>query len=100
MSLESTFNVLTVCARELHLHNADQPPTMVMPIENNLQAWILALSGVSIVLSWVAVILRLIAKHIRKRFDYSDYCIVAALVLHHSSPPQRSFPLEASIAYA
>ena len=84
MSLGSTFNVFAVCARELHLHNAHQPPTMVMPIENNLQAWILALSGVSIALSWVAVILSLIAKNIRKRFDYSDYCIVAALVLYYS----------------
>jgi hypothetical protein len=66
---------------------------MVMPIENNLQAWILALSSISIALSWVAVILRLIAKHIRKRFDYSDYCIVAALVLHYSFPLTTLFSI-------
>jgi hypothetical protein len=53
---------------------------MVIPIENYLQVWILALSGASIAIAWIAVILRLVAKHIRRKFDYSDYCIVAALV--------------------
>ena len=73
---------------------------MVIPIENYLQVWILALSGASIAIAWIAVILRLVAKHIRRKFDYSDYCIVAALVPHHSSIPQRYVMVEASIAYA
>ncbi|CAN9352634.1 hypothetical protein CC77DRAFT_1063291 [Alternaria alternata] len=55
---------------------------MIIPIENYLQVWTLALSGASIAIAWIAVILRLVAKHIRRKFDYSDYCIVAALVSH------------------
>ena len=73
---------------------------MVIPIENYLQVWILALSGASIAIAWIAVILRLVAKHIRRKFDYSDYCIVAALVPHYSSILQRSVTVEVSIAYA
>ena len=73
---------------------------MIIPIENYLQVWTLALSGASIAIAWIAVILRLVAKHIRRKFDYSDYCIVAALVPYHVSISQRSVTLEASIAYA
>ncbi|CAN9149473.1 unnamed protein product [Alternaria alternata] len=73
---------------------------MIIPIENYLQVWILALSGASIAIAWIAVILRLVAKHIRRKFDYSDYCIVAALVPYHVSISQRSVKLETSIAYA
>jgi len=57
---------------------------MMHPIETGLQVWIIALSASSIAMSTIAVILRLVAKYVRKRFDGSDYCIIAALVLHTS----------------
>jgi len=59
---------------------------MAFTIETGLQVWTIALSVSSIALSTIAVILRLVAKHMRKRIDASDYCIIAALVL----PPHPS----------
>ncbi|RAR14521.1 integral membrane protein [Stemphylium lycopersici] len=55
---------------------------MSIPIENDLQIWILVLSGISIAVSTLAVILRLVAKFMRNKFDSSDYCIIAALVMN------------------
>ena len=55
---------------------------MAFKIETELQVWTIALSVSSIALSTIAVILRLVAKYIRKRIDASDYCIIAALVLY------------------
>ena len=54
--------------------------TVAIPIENSKQVSILVLSSVSIVLATVCVGLRLVAKTISNRLDYSDYCIIAALV--------------------
>ena len=59
---------------------------MAFTIETGLQVWTIALSVSSIALSTIAVILRLVAKYIRKRIDASDYCIIAALVLHPCPP--------------
>jgi hypothetical protein len=53
---------------------------MVLPIENNGQLGLLAASAISIFIATVFVVLRLIAKHMGTRIDYSDYCIVVALV--------------------
>jgi len=55
---------------------------MAFTIETGLQVWTIALSVSSIALSTIAVILRLVAKYMRKRIDASDYCIIAALVLY------------------
>jgi hypothetical protein len=52
----------------------------MIPIENGSQVGILVLSTFSIVLAAVAVMLRLIARNITKKIDFSDYCIVVALV--------------------
>jgi hypothetical protein len=52
----------------------------MIPFENNLQVGIILLSTFSILLAVVAVVLRLIARHMKKKIDYSDYCIIAALV--------------------
>jgi len=51
-----------------------------IPIENGQQVGILATSCISILIVIVAVGLRLAAKRIANRIDYSDYCILAALV--------------------
>jgi hypothetical protein len=53
---------------------------IMIPFENNLQVGIILLSTFSIVLALVAVVLRLIARHMKKKIDYGDYCIIAALV--------------------
>jgi len=54
--------------------------TDTIPIENGQQVGILVTSSVSILMVIVAVGLRLTAKRIANRIDYSDYCILAALV--------------------
>jgi hypothetical protein len=51
-----------------------------MAIENNDQVAVLVTSGLCIVIPALAVGLRFIAKTMRGGHDYSDYCIVAALV--------------------
>ncbi|KAF2204466.1 hypothetical protein GQ43DRAFT_446691 [Delitschia confertaspora ATCC 74209] len=51
-----------------------------VPIENSGQVGILVASSVSIFIAALSVGLRLLAKRISSRFDYSDYCIIAALV--------------------
>jgi hypothetical protein len=51
-----------------------------VPIENGNQIAILASSIISIVIAAVSVGLRLAAKFMGCGFDYSDYCILAALV--------------------
>ncbi|KAF9697828.1 hypothetical protein EKO04_004378 [Ascochyta lentis] len=52
---------------------------MTVPIENGGQIGILIASAVSIFTVVFFVSLRLIAKWIGSRLDYSDYCIIAAL---------------------
>jgi hypothetical protein len=54
--------------------------TMTVPIENANQVGILVSSSISIFIATISVLLRLVAKKIGFGFDYSDYCIVAALV--------------------
>ena len=54
-----------------------------VPIENGLQVGTLAASSISIALVVVTVGLRLLAKSLSAGFDYSDYCIVGALVSIH-----------------
>lgn len=54
--------------------------TTTVPIENGKQVGILVTSSISIGIVAVSVGLRLAAKKIGFGFDYSDYCIVAALV--------------------
>ncbi|KAH7130091.1 hypothetical protein B0J11DRAFT_243866 [Dendryphion nanum] len=54
--------------------------TTTVPIENSGQVGLLVSSSISIFIVVVAVILRLIAKHIASKLDYSDYCIVGALI--------------------
>jgi len=71
---------------------------MAFTIETGLQVWTIALSVSSIALSTIAVISRLVAKYIRKRIDASDYCIIAALVLH-PHPPSSSCILMHHIAH-
>jgi hypothetical protein len=51
-----------------------------IPIENGQQVSILVTSSISILIAIVSVGLRLVAKSIGNRIDYSDYCIIAALV--------------------
>ena len=51
-----------------------------IPIENGQQVGILVTSSISILIVIVAVGLRLVAKKIADRIDYSDYCILAAAV--------------------
>jgi hypothetical protein len=68
-----------------HFH-ATVPPnksismTDTIPIENGQQVGILVTSSISILIVIVAVGLRLVAKWIANRIDYSDYCILAASV--------------------
>jgi hypothetical protein len=52
----------------------------MIPIENKYQVNIFIICSLSIVIATVPVILRLIAKNISKRLDYSDYCIIVALL--------------------
>lgn len=51
-----------------------------IPIENGQQVSVLVTSSISIFIAVVFVGLRLVAKRIRNRIDYSDYCILVALV--------------------
>jgi hypothetical protein len=51
-----------------------------IPIENNAQVGILVASSVSIFIAAVSVGLRLLAKRLAGGLDYSEYCIIAALV--------------------
>lgn len=51
-----------------------------IPIENSAQVGILVASSVSIFIASIAVFLRLIAKRMAGGLDYSEYCIIAALV--------------------
>ena len=64
------------------VNTARTPPIMAMtvPIENSNQIGIVVSSSISILLAAVSVGLRLVAKRIGLGLDYSDYCIVAALV--------------------
>jgi hypothetical protein len=54
--------------------------TDTIPIENGQQVGVLVTSSISIFIVIVAVGLRLVAKKIANRIDYSDYCILAASV--------------------
>ncbi|KAF2111379.1 hypothetical protein BDV96DRAFT_614721 [Lophiotrema nucula] len=54
--------------------------TKSVPIENGLQVGTLVASAISIALVVVSVGLRLLAKSLSAGFDYSDYCIVGALL--------------------
>ena len=54
--------------------------TKAVPIENGLQVGTLVASAISVALVVVSVGLRLLAKSLSAGFDYSDYCIVGALV--------------------
>ena len=54
--------------------------TSIVPIENSGQVGVLVASAIAIFIVVLFVGLRLIAKRIGSRLDYSDYCIVAALV--------------------
>ncbi|KAF1837686.1 hypothetical protein BDW02DRAFT_490820 [Decorospora gaudefroyi] len=51
-----------------------------IPIENGRQVGILVVSSISIAIATIFVGLRIVAKSISNRFDYSDYCIIAALI--------------------
>jgi len=51
-----------------------------VPIENGKQRAILVASSLSIFFAALCVGLRLVAKKMSSRFNYSDYFIVAALV--------------------
>lgn len=51
-----------------------------IPIENSGQIGIIVGSTLSIFIAAIFVFLRLVAKHISSGLDYSEYCIVAALV--------------------
>jgi hypothetical protein len=51
-----------------------------IPIENGNQVGILVTSAISIFIAAVSVCLRLVAKAIGLGYDYSDYCIMIALV--------------------
>jgi hypothetical protein len=53
-----------------------------VPIENSNQVGILVASSLSIALVTVTVGLRLVAKRLSAGLDYSDYCIVGALVCY------------------
>ena len=53
---------------------------VMVPIENGEQIGSLVTSSISILMVIVAVGLRLVAKRIANRIEYSDYCILAALV--------------------
>ncbi|KAJ5028958.1 hypothetical protein J3E72DRAFT_238604 [Bipolaris maydis] len=53
--------------------------TMMISIENGQQISIIVTSFISILLSIVSVGLRLVARSIGHKIDYSDYCIIAAL---------------------
>jgi hypothetical protein len=53
---------------------------MMVPIENSNQVGIIAASTVSMFLATSLVALRLLAKRLGSGVDYSDYCIVLALV--------------------
>lgn len=57
-----------------------------VPIENGTQVGILVASSTSIFIAAFFVGLRLLSKHINSGFDYSDYCMVAALVSLSYSP--------------
>lgn len=54
--------------------------TGMIPIENGQQVSIVVISFISILLAIVSVGLRLVARSIGNKIDYSDYCIIAALV--------------------
>jgi hypothetical protein len=58
----------------------------MVPIENSNQVGIIAASTVSIFLATSLVALRLLAKRLGSGVDYSDYCIVLALVQHSLVP--------------
>ncbi|PSN59357.1 hypothetical protein BS50DRAFT_626789 [Corynespora cassiicola Philippines] len=51
-----------------------------VPIENGAQVGIIVVSTISIFIVAVSVGLRLVAKQISKKMDYSDYCILVALL--------------------
>jgi hypothetical protein len=54
--------------------------TETIPIDNGQQVGVLVTSSISILIVIVAVGLRIVAKKIGNRIDYSDYCILAAAV--------------------
>lgn len=74
----SASSAFVCCQRTSSTQRTDR---MRIPIENDLQIWTLVLSSISITISTVAVILRLMAKYMRNKIDFSDYCITAGLVL-------------------
>lgn len=53
---------------------------MTVPIENSRQIGVLVTGSISIFIATVAVGLRIIAKCIGFGFDWSDFCILTALV--------------------
>lgn len=59
---------------------------MKVPIENGRQVGVLVASSISIFIAAVSVGLRLVAKRLSTGLDYSEYCIIAALVcpFHYS----------------
>ena len=54
--------------------------TETIPIDNGQQVGVLVTSSISILIVIVAVGLRIVAKKIGNRIDYSDYCILSAAV--------------------
>jgi hypothetical protein len=54
--------------------------TEMISIENGQQVSIMVTSSISILIAIVSVGLRLVARSIGNKIDYSDYCIIAALV--------------------
>ena len=48
--------------------------------ENGQQVSIIVTSSIYILIAFVSVGLRLVARSIGNRIDYSDYCIIVALV--------------------
>jgi hypothetical protein len=59
---------------------------MMVPIDNSNQVGVIAASSVSLFLATTLVALRLLAKRMGAGVDYSDYCIVLALVKYSWVP--------------
>lgn len=64
------------------MESTTPPPPLEssIPIENSAQVGILVASSLSIFIVALSVGLRLVAKRIAGGVDYSEYCIIAALV--------------------
>jgi hypothetical protein len=63
-----------------------------IPIENSGQIGVLVASSISIFIATVSVGLRIIAKRLTGGLDYSEYCIIAALVC----PPPDSLSISSA----